>query len=89
MPETQKSQRVDAGFITCAERPRFELGDQKNRSQLSRLLHYHSATSPSFPFGKRSFASLGRAKIVKSFLVQRLMQKEFVSWHYRCPQGRF
>ena len=29
---------------------------------------------------RRSFASLGRAKIVKSFLVQRLMQKEFVSW---------
>ena len=33
-------------LLACAERPRFELGDQKNRSQLSRLLHYHSATSP-------------------------------------------
>ena len=33
-------------LFTCAERPRFELGDQKYRSQLSRLLHYHSATSP-------------------------------------------
>lgn len=33
-------------FPIFAERPRFELGDQDTRSQLSRLLHYHSATSP-------------------------------------------
>ena len=44
---TQKSQR-QRWLFACAERPRFELGDQKNRSQLSRLLHYHSATSPRF-----------------------------------------
>ena len=44
---TQKSQRR-RWLFACAERPRFELGDQKNRSQLSRLLHYHSATSPRF-----------------------------------------
>ena len=26
---------------------------------------------------------------MKSILVQRLLQKEFVSWHYRCPHGHF
>ena len=76
-------------LFTCAERPRFELGDQKNRSQLSRLLHYHSATSPGCPSSVRAFATLGRAKIVKSFLVSRYIPKEFVSCQDRRPSGRF
>ena len=42
------------GFTFCAERPRFELGDQKYRSQLSRLLHYHSATSPCAPSSRKA-----------------------------------
>ena len=54
-------------LFTCAERPRFELGDQKYRSQLSRLLHYHSATSPKKPPLERN----GDANLVKSFHCDR------------------
>ena len=44
---TKKASDSITGFHSFhAERPRFELGDQDTRSQLSRLLHYHSATSP-------------------------------------------
>ena len=45
----------------CAERPRFELGDQKSVTA-SRLLHYHSATSPKIPLDRCSFASFGEGK---------------------------
>ena len=67
-------------LLACAERPRFELGDQKNRSQLSRLLHYHSATSPRNSASLRhALATCGRAKIVKSFHAQCDKMQEFVS----------
>ena len=73
--QTEKANAV-RWLFTCAERPRFELGDQKYRSQLSRLLHYHSATSPKKPPREHN----GDANLVKSFHCDREKWKEFVSW---------
>ena len=81
MPEAQKSQRVGAGFSLVRR-------DRDSNSGTKKIGHSLAGccitTLPPLQgplLGRRSFASLGRAKIVKSFLVRRLVQKEFVSWH--------
>ena len=83
MPEAQKSQRVGAGFSLVRRDRDSNSGTKKIGHSLAGCCITTLPPLQSSLLGRRSFASLGRAKIVKSFLVRRLVQKEFVSWHDR------
>ena len=87
MPEAQKKKPAHWRWLFAWRRDRDSNSGTKKMSQLvaAALPLCHLSKVPS---GQTLFASFGRAKIVKSFLVRRLVQKEF-AFSRRTSYGTF
>ena len=87
--EREEKKPDQLGRALGAERPRFELGDQKIGHSLAGCCITTLPPLQESSASSRAFASCGRAKIVKSFLSPRHKLKEFVSWLQNTGSGVF